>query len=136
MNDAAIERLAAEYIAADWTPDRYYRDMNLIAFATKLLEHGYAEGRKDEREACGAPEPEPAFPINGAAADHQFCGLHMRDYFAAAVSMVEVPFGALEALEGTFPAYADAKAKQDWYARAEATFRYHRADAMLKARQS
>jgi hypothetical protein len=50
VTDADIERLASEYIAEDWTPDRYYRDMNLIAFATKLLEHAYAEGRKDERE--------------------------------------------------------------------------------------
>lgn len=50
MTDTEIERLASEYIAEDWEPDRYYREMNIIAFATKLLEHGYGEGRKDERE--------------------------------------------------------------------------------------
>ena len=83
-----------------------------------------------------AIQPEPAFPVAGAAADHQFCGLHMRDYFAAAVNMDGVALSALEAFEGPFPAYADAKAKQDWYARAEAAFRYHRADAMLKARRA
>jgi hypothetical protein len=60
----------------------------------------------------------------------------LRDWLAAQVSMGGVALSALEALEGPFPAYADAKAKQDWYARAEAAYRYHRADAMLKARQS
>lgn len=55
MTDAEIERLAADYIAADWTPDRYYRDMNLIAFANKLLEHGYAEGRTDESKEMAGP---------------------------------------------------------------------------------
>lgn len=54
MNGAAIEQLAAEYIAEDWTPDRYYRELNLIAFAEKLLSHGYAEGRKDEAEEHSA----------------------------------------------------------------------------------
>jgi hypothetical protein len=63
-------------------------------------------------------------------------GMSLRDYFAATVSMDGVALSALEALEGPFPAYSDAKAKQDWYARAEAAFRYHRADAMLKARES
>jgi hypothetical protein len=63
MNDAEIERLAAEYIAADWTPDRYYRDMNIIAFATALLERAYAEGREDEREeiANALPSSGPTY---------------------------------------------------------------------------
>lgn len=30
-----------------------------------------------------APDNEPAFPVRGAAAEHQFCGLGQRDYFAA-----------------------------------------------------
>ena len=55
MNDSDIERLAAEYIAADWTPDRYYRDLNLIAFSAKLLEHGYAEGRTDASKEMAGP---------------------------------------------------------------------------------
>lgn len=37
LSDSEIERMAAEYIAADWEPDRYYRDMNLVAFARALL---------------------------------------------------------------------------------------------------
>lgn len=44
MTDSEIERLASEFIAADWEPDRYYRDMNLIAFARALLERGYEDG--------------------------------------------------------------------------------------------
>jgi hypothetical protein len=39
MGDAAIERLAGEYIAEDWMPDRYYRNMNVTAFARALLSH-------------------------------------------------------------------------------------------------
>jgi hypothetical protein len=37
MSDADIERLAADFIAEDWEPDRYYRDMNVVAFARALL---------------------------------------------------------------------------------------------------
>lgn len=73
MTDAEIERIAAEYIAEDWEPDRYYREMNLVAFATKLLEHGYGECRKDEREAS---MPEPASfkcAFDGAASLCESC---------------------------------------------------------------
>jgi hypothetical protein len=38
-NDSEIERLAGEYIAEDWEPDRYYRNMNVTAFARALLSH-------------------------------------------------------------------------------------------------
>lgn len=44
VTDSEIERMASKYIAEDWEPDRYYRDMNLIAFARALLEHGYEDG--------------------------------------------------------------------------------------------
>ena len=33
---------------------------------------------------------EPAFPIIGACADHQYCGMSLRDYFAAKVSAAMV----------------------------------------------
>jgi hypothetical protein len=55
MNDAQIAQLAADYIAEDWMPDRYYRELNLIAFGNALLEHGYAEGRTDESKEMAGP---------------------------------------------------------------------------------
>ena len=37
LADSEIERMAAEFIAEDWTPDRYYRDMNIVAFARAVI---------------------------------------------------------------------------------------------------
>lgn len=61
-------------------------------------------------------------------------GMTLRDYFAARVDASGVAMNVLEVFAGPCPSYAEAKVRQDWYARAEAAFRFHRADAMLKAR--
>jgi len=63
-------------------------------------------------------------------------GMTLRDYFAAKIDMTDVPISAFEALIGEFPSYASPKDKQDWHAKGEAAFRFHRADAMLKAREA
>lgn len=36
LTDNELEHMAGQYIAADWTPDRYYRDMNIVAFARNV----------------------------------------------------------------------------------------------------
>ncbi len=79
----------------------------------------------------------PAFPFTcqgPTTAPEIYYGLSMRDYFAVHIDTKDVAVSAYEALIGSFPAYADARAKIDWYAKGEAAYRYHMADAMLKAR--
>lgn len=36
MSEAEIAAIAAEFIAADWEPDRYYRDLDLVAFVAAI----------------------------------------------------------------------------------------------------
>ena len=77
----------------------------------------------------------PAFPaMHFDLADNEH-GMSLRDYFAASIDVRDVPISAYEALIGEFPDYADAITKQRWWANGEAAYRYHRADAMLKARE-
>ena len=52
MPDNVIERLAADYIAEDWTPDRYYRDMNIVAFAHAVAELAVAAERERSAKLC------------------------------------------------------------------------------------
>lgn len=90
------------------------------------------------------PYNEPAFPIQGSVAEHQFSGMTMRDYFA-----IHEPIDPNESIgkdlaekligrqlprneDGSF----DSLAVSIFWAEAEAAYRYMRADAMLKARQS
>jgi hypothetical protein len=74
-----------------------------------------------------ADNNEPAFPIRGSAAEHQFCGLSMRDYFAAKV----MPTCYVEACR-EFEAQGCPEGWRDGVA-LEA---YWMADAMLKAREA
>lgn len=64
---------------------------------------------------------EPAFPINGALSAYQFCGLTIRDYFAA------------KALEGLLcsEGVVDPLGNEHIYAKQA----YAIADAMLEARK-
>lgn len=81
----------------------------------------------------------PAFPFRcqgPTTAPEVYYGASLRDYFAAMVDTSDIPLSTYESLIGEFPAYSDKRTKQDWYALAEATYKYHRADAMLKAREA
>ena len=75
----------------------------------------------------------PAFPVKDAAS-WQAHGMTLRDYFAVHMDTTGIPVSVGEALIGEFPAYGSPKQKQDWHARADAAYRYHRADAMLAER--
>ena len=77
----------------------------------------------------------PAFPVPGLSGDEAFDGMTLRDYFAASIDVRDVQISAYEALIGEFPSYADATTKQRWWDNGEAAYRYHRADAMLNARE-
>lgn len=63
-------------------------------------------------------------------------GMTLLDYFAAHVDTSDIPVSAFEALIGEFPAYGTPMQRQDWCARGEAAYKFHRAKAMLKARES
>lgn len=77
------------------------------------------------------------FGVKGLQQRQRFTmGASLRDYFAAMVDTSDIPLSTYESLIGKFPAYSDKGTQQDWYALAEATYKYHRADAMLKAREA
>lgn len=77
----------------------------------------------------------PAFPTTVYTND-DFKGMTLLDYFAAHVDISDVPVSAFEALIGAFPAYGTPMQRQDWCARGEAAYKFHRAKAMLKAREA
>lgn len=81
----------------------------------------------------------PAFPTEVWDAEgipQHTEGMTLRDYFAAHVDTHDVPMSVYEALIGQPPSYGTPMQMQDWWARAEAAYRYHRAAAMLKAREA
>ena len=77
----------------------------------------------------------PAFPLVAETHEHVISiGVTLRDYFTVHMDTTGIPVSVGEALIGEFPAYGSPKQKQDWHARADAAYRYHRADAMLAER--
>lgn len=62
---------------------------------------------------------EPAFPIHGGTNEYQFCGMSLRDHFAA------------QAMAGAFSSPIPASSEDKEYIAIHA---YRMADAMLKAR--
>jgi hypothetical protein len=52
LRDSEIERMAAEFIAEDWEPDRYYRDMNLVAFARAIERAAIQQERERAARLC------------------------------------------------------------------------------------
>ena len=77
----------------------------------------------------------PAFPTpRYARGDRYSLGMTLRDYFAVHMDTTGIPVSVGEALIGEFPACGTPEQKQDWHARADAAYRYHRADAMLAER--
>ena len=82
----------------------------------------------------------PAFPTNRVNMNGEVVpdeeGMTLLDYFAAHVDISDVPVSAFEALIGAFPAYGTPMQRQDWCARGEAAYKFHRAKAMLKAREA
>lgn len=82
---------------------------------------------------------EPAFPVDSAA-DHQYCGMSLRDYFAvhAQIDSEEVGVRYAEAIVGRdMPDFAaDPIANSTFWADYRARMRYIEADAMLAARSN
>jgi hypothetical protein len=78
-----------------------------------------------KRVAEPAPYNEPAFPIAGGVADHQFCGASLRDYFAAKALPAVLSVCFTDSLK-------PGETPEDMFSRKS----YAIADAMLKARQS
>ena len=78
----------------------------------------------------GTQLDEPAFPIRGAASEHQHTGMTLRDYFAVKAMPEEMRAGRVRYELGDIDV-------QEWREAQEiiATYAYDMADAMLKARQ-
>lgn len=80
---------------------------------------------------------EPAFPICGAAADHQFTGLTLRDYFAAKAMAAEMITTFSDATPEAAEAFAEAATAAGRSCEAHLAHNaYLIADAMLKARSA
>ena len=82
---------------------------------------------------------EPAFPVVDAK-DQQYCGMTIRDYFAATMD-VEYQFEQMtvdgaEALGVPMPVGQGSAAWPKWRAAMRAKLRYMAADEMLKARSA
>jgi hypothetical protein len=58
LPDKEIQRMAAKFIAADWTPDFYYRDMDLVAFARAIERAAIQQERERCARLCEAEEVE------------------------------------------------------------------------------
>ena len=82
---------------------------------------------------------EPAFPVSGALAAHQFNGMTLRDYFAAHCDVGDVDQLSANigvALLGRQPPSwsTDPHGCLSWWAEYRSVVRYIEADAMLKER--
>lgn len=112
----ATRRYVESFLAA--LKDCGHSPENVRAVLSELLGPDAAE-----RPTPEPPYNEPAFPVCGAAADHQFTGASLRDYFAAK-ELTRVEYRQLAVCD--VPAAYDRLAEHC----------YRMADAMLKARLS
>lgn len=92
MTDIEVTALAADYIAADWDHDRYYRDMNLIAFTREVERRAIAAECEANRTALNVANGALLMCTPCAAPD---CAQEQREWLDDAMRCIDRRLAAL-----------------------------------------